>query len=718
MSSTQPSITKRRSKPNPHSAANRLAAPLPAGSDAEATPPASLQAAWACLEAVAARGLARSAAAQARARGLALYELFVQRGYWPMTPTAALAEGDLAVVCFYRRLAEDPPRLGTVDAPSWMRTADFAFVNIRACSPDPARTGRITDALKLLPVMRVSAIHLAPFFDCCLDNLYAIDSVRTVTDGVLDPALSAAGVAGDDQIRLLIDGIHTLGWRVGFDLEPHTANFSRIVLEHPHCFRWLELDATKAGLAGGLTQEAMLEPAAQEAIVAKVRALVATELRASGLAAIEDTSQGLEAMRACHQTIIRRCIERGYWTVPSHTWGGVGLPAFSHYDTEGCYPEYTYLDRQGQDHREHAFGTLSPFGFYHGLPLNRVPDPSRGEVPVRNQAAIDLMASLFPQVRDRYGFDFVRLDYVDHVFDSVADGQADAPISDRVTPAILEEVLTTARAGRSDIAAMAERMGSDVEAYGGIGFNLLLGTDMLSSIHPGFMGYVFDLQRRLEAAPTEHARCSVLAAIDSHDSGHPLFWTTPLSQVVGPDGLALRHFVARFATCGPRRRPKYEVMGNQDLSWGLYEANNRSQGLTWVGDEAFNQRYHALEDLYHQIAERLAVSRLGVAHADPEGWAAWFLDSDDPGARLLCVIACEPELEGGVKTWATQPPALVPVGPVHIDVTLGSRITQPVVLEIPLNGTAPFTRQLQGPMLTLRSLAPQSCHLFSILQGG
>ena len=51
------------------------------------------------------------------------------------------------------------------------------------------RTGRVTDALKILPTMRVSGIHLAPFFDNTLENLYAVDSVRVVSDAVLDPSL-------------------------------------------------------------------------------------------------------------------------------------------------------------------------------------------------------------------------------------------------------------------------------------------------------------------------------------------------------------------------------------------------------------------------------------------------------------------------------------------------------------------------------------------------
>lgn len=675
-----------------------------------------------------------------RARGRALADEFRGSGALRMTPTRALGLSDLAIAAFYRALAHPEGRTAegrharlapAVDS-SWMLDADFAFVNIRACSPDAARTGRVVDALKIIPTMRVSAIHLAPFFDNTLHNLYAVDSVRVVTDAVLDPALTAAGLDGDDQIRLLVDGIHVLGWRVGFDLEPHTSNFSRIALTHPRCFRWLRLSPDRETLFGGVTQERMLAPRAQAKLVKEVTALVATACKAHGLAALEDLSRGPAAVRACHDELVQTLIREGYWTLPSHTWSGVGLPRFERYVREGldAYPDYTYLNAAGHDQREHAFGMLSPYRLYDPIPMNAVPPTDDPPAPVPEAAA--LLEGIFPEVQARYGFDFVRLDYVDHVFDSTLSGDWTRPLSDRLTPKALQDLLAAARRTRPETGAMAERMGVDVEDYGALGFDLLLGSDVLTAMQDDYVGFLLDLQRELDIAeadaprpitrqaprPEGHVdhpearRCSVLAAVDTHDSGHPLFWTRPLSEVVGPDGLHLRHFLARFATCGPRRRPKYEVMGNQDLSYGLYEANNKPVSLTWADNKAYNVRYHALEDVHASFRSFLRGARMGLSHVDREDhWAAWFLEG--ASERLLCVAALEPHV-GKVADWVADPPALVPTGAIRIDVCVGTDWPWAEVTALPLDGTPAESVALDGRMLVIDSLPRQACRLYHV----
>lgn len=692
--------------------------------------------AWRTFEKTAAAAVNDVAAE--RARGITMATAFRADGALRITPTRALKEtSDLAIAVFYRELAGDG-RLSSVCDPGWMLDSDFAFVNVRACGPHPDRTGRIPDALKVIPTMRVTAIHLAPFFDNTLHNLYAVDSLHVVSDAVTDPALKAAGLDGDVQLRLLVDAIHILGWRVGFDLEPHTSTFSRIALSNPNCFRWLRVAADRKSLHGGITQEKMLDPHVQARLVEEVHTIVSRTERQYGLSAVEDTSKGLDALRACHAAITQALVAEGYWTLPSQTWSGVGLPRFDHYDTEGNYPEYEYMNAEGEDQQEHAFGMLSPFKLFEPLPVNAFPSDDALPQPV--PASIDLLNSIFPSVQARYGFDFVRLDYVDHVFDSIrattpvlATGDRrgwDVPISDRLTPKLLEDLIATARHANPATGAMAERMGVDVEDYGSLGFNLLLGTDVLSTMHADYIRFILSLQRELDdeseenprvltrqsTAPVEQKRhpcCSVLAALDTHDSGHPLFWTVPLSEAVGAEGLHLRHFVARFATCGKRRRPKYEVMGNQDLSHGLYEANNHPTSIHWKGDEAFNRRYHSLEDVYVQWRPFLRNARIGPSTVDgTEGrWASWFIDGAD--VRLLCVIALEPEI-GKVGRWIENPPRLSRTGEVTVDVVTGTPWGEATVHAIPIDGKRSTRVKMRGTQLLVGRIPPQGCRLYRV----
>ncbi|NDD26676.1 MAG: hypothetical protein EB084_00205 [Proteobacteria bacterium] len=688
---------------------------------------------WTIYEQQAAQGAADAAYEQAWGRRMA--DELRATGAVRMTPSQALSLPDLVMVSFYRALAGDH-RLKPAFDSSWMLDTDFAFVNIRACSPDPTRTGRVTDALKILPTMRVSGIHLAPFFDNTLENLYAVDSVRVVSDAVLDPSLVEAGLDGDAQICLLVDAIHTLGWRVGFDLEPHTSNFSRIALANPKCFRWVRLSPDRKTLYGKVTQEKMLTPTAQKRLVKEVSAIVADTLARHGLKAVEDLSKGVAAVRACHDETLHRLIDEGYWTLPSHTWSGAGLPRYEHWVEKGLFshPDYTYLNAAGEDQREHAFGMLSPYKLFDHLPINGVATSDDPPVPVPEAHA--LLQGIFPDVQARYGFDFVRLDYVDHVFDSTVDGDWTLPVSDRLAPRTLESLLAAARRARPETGAMAERMGVDVEDYGALGFDLLLGSDVLTAMHDDYVTFMLDLQRELDNAdahaprpmtrlaprPAGHVdgdgarRCSVLAAVDTHDSGHPLFWTKPLSDVVGPEGLHLRHFLARFTTCGSRRRPKYEVMGNQDMSSGLYEANNKPVSLTWADDRAYNARYHAIEDVFESLRPFLAEARMGLSYVDREDhWAAWFLEGENE--RLLCVAALEPNV-GRVASWLASPPVLEPTGRITIDVCVGRDWGWATVTALPIDGGEAEVVGLDGKMLSLDSLARQGCRAYRVVRAG
>ena len=79
------------------------------------------------------------------------------------------------------------------------------------------------------------------------------------------------------------------------------------------------------------------------------------------------------------------------------------------------------------------------------------------------------------------------------------------------------------------------------------------------------------------------------------------------------------------------RRPKYEVMGLHDMSYGLTEANVRPTSLTWVGDEAHFRAYHRLEDVYDQFRLFLRSARV-VRHRVADDHAWWIITD---GLRLL-----------------------------------------------------------------------------------
>ena len=104
---------------------------------------------------------------------------------------------------------------------------------------------------------------------------------------------------------------------------------------------------------------------------------------------------------------------------------------------------------------------------------------------------------------------------------------------------------------------------------------------------------------------------------------------------VGAAGAKQRHFLSRFCSAGLGRRPKYECMGTQDLSHGLYKANVSWSNLEWVGDEAFNAHYHFLEDAWESLRRLLAEGELVHREIDDNS-AAWVVSR--PGEAIVAAL--------------------------------------------------------------------------------
>ena len=562
-------------------------------------------------------------------------------GYLRITPkTAALTE-DYVFALFYTGIAGAVPAERIVSPiadrqdSTWMVESDFCFLNVRAVGPEPEKPGNFIDAIKMLPFLRVNSIHLAPFFDCVFGNVYAIDSLEKINPELVHKGYEKAGISDEEQLQLLIDAIHILGMTVGFDLEPHTSQFSRVVLNNPQYFRWLEIAQDRKGLAGGITQDEMMADSEQKKIHDKVRAVVDAHLKKASLKALDLPETPNAKVKEVQGGIIVELIEKGLWTIPSHTWGGVGLPEFTKYNTEHNYPMFEYLDRDGEDQSDHAFGMLTPIKFAEELYVNTLPtreQPARAWEP-----GIDFFAGLFPAIREKYGFDFVRLDYVDHVFDSVLEGTRDIPLADRPTPYVLERVIKRARQDSPSLGAMAERMGYDFVDYESVGFDLVLGADVIRLPDGKFVSDMLQFQEEISGFNAHSAhKAAIQYAVDSHDTGHPGINTNPVQ--FGKNGMLMRFFFARFGSCGNGRRAKYEVIGNQDMSVGLYKANNEPVSLEWKDNKSFFKLYHNLEDMYDRL--RLAIRGSYIREKFVgEKFCIWYLDrGDGQKGRLVCIV--------------------------------------------------------------------------------
>lgn len=568
------------------------------------------------------------------------------------TRSSLLGLSDAAIALFYAELEKiaRPRRPSLMEADSsWMLGADFCYLNARATGHG-GRRGSFLQAAKILPAIGPSAIHLAPFHPVHFEVLYAPENQASLDPALAEPALTEAGINPEDQLRAFTLACRLLGKAVGYDLLPHLAQFGRTMVDSPELFRWIRLDDERKGL---LADDPFRPYSASEREEAadQVRRISAAILADYGLDAFTrvetDSAEAAAKKDRAYFAAIRQCIDRGLWPVLSQAWNGVGAPAFSRYERGGDFPVFSYRNLEGADVGAEAYGVVSPFAFFDGLPPNETPDPENPPVP--NPAAIAHYGAVYPPWRDGFGFDFVRYDSLDHVLDSCLDDEPTVPLSDRPTPAVVAAAIAASRSGNaSATGALAERFGTELEPYSAMGVDLLLGSDWLRRVDAPFMRDSFSLYERL-ASRAEAGGCrpvSVCLAMDCHDAGNARFWGRDLCAAMGPERMGLRHGVGRFLCAGPVRRPFYETMGFQDGSAGLYASVVSDRPMAWADDKAQAARYAYIERLYARLRPFLDSARIVDRHVDER--TAWWLiqgraaDCAKRGDRLvLCAASLE-----------------------------------------------------------------------------
>lgn len=614
-----------------------------------------------------------------------LYAAYRAEGLLATPQSELLALPDAVAALFYARLeADGPARSPVADEPdpSWMRRADFCYVSARACALPDGRRGGFIRAAKILPAIAANAIQLAPFHPCHYELVYAPEGQAMIDPELALPELEAAGIGPAEQLRAFVDACRLLGKAPGFELLPFAAQFGRATLDRPELFRWIRLDADRSGLVGwdglGPYGASLRQDYAEQ-----VRAIVTAVREDFGVESLKyregDDAAARKSRDLAYYACIRQCIDRGLWPMLMNPWNGVGLPGYAGYDERGDFPRFAYRDHAGADAGADASGVVSPIAFYDGLTsaLAGIGLGAAASGPVPNDEAIQYYAGAFERWRDGFGFDFACYAGVERLLDSYVDDEGRVPLSDRPTPAVVREAIARSRRGRPGAGALALRYAPDAEDFGELGFDLVMGGDMLRRIDAPLARETFELYDRLEAAAAAGGRpAGVCFAVDAYDTGDPRRWGAPLVRLMGPERVLLRHAFARFASVGAARRPLYETMGYQDLSAGLYEASTSVKGLSWSGDRAAAAAYAAVERRYAALRPFLDSGAVAERFVCPE-FAWWIVRGRQPGR--LVVAACSLETAEGREP-----------GPIEVPLGRGPLSYQARILELPSRAEREF----------------------------
>lgn len=476
----------------------------------------------------------------------------------------------------------------------WMTKSSYCFLNIRATGKRIKSCGNLIDVTRILPLIRAENLHIAPFFYSVHQIPYCQKSFMHISKKVVHHEIEKMGVSRIEQLKYFADCVHILNKTLGFDLVTHTSHHSWVSFSYPNLFRWIKLSADKSSLYQNESCKYQYTPKRQNQFISKIVSIRDKILDKYGLISLEAECNDSDSLYECANEMENEIKLNGYWCVPPHTWNGVGVPGFKEFNHEEKIPFFTYLDAKGQDQGIHSIGLHSAFSYYKNMPINRKPCSKKGTLnkkPQQNNRTAKYLANVFPRMHREFGFDFIRIDYVDHLMKNSTFTKMGKkmPINDGISPWITKMISKEARKAFKPCGMLADHMGTDINDYSDAGFNAILGPEVKEPIDQKSMNDFFNTNKSLGSK--NRKKCAtILYPIDTHDIAHPMFMNEELLPREGALGIGVRHFISLFgATTKDFLRPKYEVIGMQDLSTGIHRANNSEESLKWGSSKRFFQ---------------------------------------------------------------------------------------------------------------------------------
>ncbi len=531
----------------------------------------------------------------------------------------------------------------------WMCGCDFCFFNIRAAG-EGRRTGDLVRAALLLTGIRADAVHLAPLTRIAGENLNALLSHSHISGDLACPELEGSGLTVEDQLAGFVEAAHALNFRVGFDL-PLTLSWDAEVLYHrPEMFRWIKLDGSR-----GFARESGLP--FREEITREVQADYARRI---GEIVKKHRDRGVSWDRMGE--FVR---EEGFYPVPVNAQRGRGVPYFITFDGEEGHPQFS---QSSQKSRMTTFMFTCP----------------GGEGAVENGEAEAYFSRIFPLWQKRYAIDFL---YTDSLGPAFLDSE-----HHRETPSAgqIERQVGINRKGKRFSGAVTTGSPEKSRAFAEAGFDLILDRTDHVRQDRAFMETQLALAESME---------------DLNGRGRQHFSVAfPLGSVERGSLSSLQrvrrnHFLARFLSCGPARRSKYELMGINDGSSGLASSLGERKNLEWSEDRSSADFYHTLEDIYGK--ERRILEKGQIVRYYLDDRIFWWIIK---GGRELLVPVISVENED-----------MLPPGPAEIDIApwLGSR-KSPTLLEYDFSSPAGNLILFMGGKLTSDRIPYRSFRLYSI----
>ena len=591
------------------------------------------------------------------------YDQYKRLGYLPdKLCRDYLAMHQDTVILFFNLLYKDqrlrgcrpPSPVATCGDPTWMNQTFFCFFNARATDIELEQTGNLIEATRLIPILRAEDIHMAPFFKSIFSIVYAQDSFKIISDDVTSFFYEAIGISRYDQLRYFIDCCYLTNKSVGYDMTAHTATFSKFSFDRPELFTWLRWSPDFQRLYWDMPFEEQHQETIHRQYVRDI-ADFASKTRDFFNWFTQDTQNDINRLDAAHQLVRDVIRQEGYFPMVLRTWNGIGLPGIKLYDRERNHLVWDYRNLEDEHQSEHCIGLFSLFKFHTNLKpdfsaFHYGSNPQSLETPLY-QRTVNFLTKLFPEVHRVYGFDFLRVDYQDPVFRNrpLRNGQ-EVIVCEQVTCSQLLDRSNSARRAFPVGGMLVDHMGTDIEQYRKASRITIPGGEVTFTVNQDEIGKISKFNAKWVQLSIRDPRLGAPAlAVDTHELGHPMILGMDLPMREERSTSLLSLFLSRLSTGGIGNRPKYETLGIQYFSSGIYRCNNQPGSWKWGDDLVCLSGYHLTEHLYARLNTYLQ-HRMLLKYGVYEQHSLWLIAEPEIDQNNLFPCWFERETAAGANS--------------------------------------------------------------------
>lgn len=529
---------------------------------------------------------------------------------------------------------------------------NIKLISLAGLGSDPNRAGKFIDWLaqvvsldcgnKELNIMPAT-LYLIPFHPREFECAYLPKS-SDVSKNLEDEKIAKfLGLSAKEQVKFFITLAQLAGHPVIYDVLPQTGRFSKIILTHPYCARWIDVKSLDSQIKNFEKALKANNTKTYDDDLKEFKILISYKMSFKDkqeelLKRVENIIERTNGKKPkCeddivkHDEIIKALIKEGLWTMPGGAWCSAGVPIYDKMHKSGEYPTFKHYNFKGEDVTHFAnLDCQTPYYFVY-FEKNKF-----------NTKVVDFFVDYMQNLQKEYNFDGFRVDHIDHVVDEVSQ-KSGMPISYRAPYKVLAKMNAKIKKHIPYFATLAEYMlwdGYFKEYHKDMHFDLLWGDDIVSQYIKTPEQIIND-NLRLETYNAKGSKTNPLSILKAYNNQDGEF--REIDQYpgqLGEAGALFKWFKIKFLPGGKlAQRSTLYVDGDESFTkTGIERVIGKEVSMIRNDNWSFYEKFNAL-NYFAQHSELLSKGKAVLHVQSEDGFCCWEIIGDKNSNESLFIVA-------------------------------------------------------------------------------